>query len=71
ADSWGVPAEHVIAAGDSGNDAELLTAGFRGVIVANAQPELDSLAGPTIFRSAYSHAAGVLDGIRHWTAEPG
>ncbi|MGK2850885.1 MAG: HAD-IIB family hydrolase [Candidatus Limnocylindrales bacterium] len=71
ADSWGVPAEHVIAAGDSGNDAELLTAGFRGVIVANAQPELDSLAGLTIFRSAHSHAAGVLDGIRHWTAEPG
>lgn len=71
ADSWGVPAEHVIAAGDSGNDAELLTAGFRGVIVANAQPELDALAGPTIFRSAHSHAAGVLDGIRHWTAEPG
>jgi sucrose-6F-phosphate phosphohydrolase len=58
--------DQVVAAGDTGNDLDLLTTGFRAIVVANAQPELRDLRDPKIFHSPLSHAAGVLDGIRHW-----
>lgn len=63
---WGIADSAVVAAGDSGNDLDLLTEGFRSVVVANAGPELRDLDGPTIYHSPFPHAAGVLDGIRHW-----
>jgi hypothetical protein len=47
-------------------DLDLLTTGFRAIVVANAQLELRDLRDPKIFHSPLSHAAGVLDGIRHW-----
>ncbi|HVC93752.1 MAG TPA: hypothetical protein VND64_08680 [Pirellulales bacterium] len=42
---------------------------FRGTVVGNALPELAVLAGPHIYHSPLSHAAGVLDGLRYWLAE--
>lgn len=64
--SWSIPLGRVIAAGDSGNDLDLLGSGVRAIVVANADPDLDGLRGPRIYRAAATHAAGVLEGIRHW-----
>jgi sucrose-6F-phosphate phosphohydrolase len=64
---WKLDPDDVLAAGDSGNDLDLLTAGFRAIVVANAQPELRDLSHPLVFHARRPYAAGVLDGIEHWT----
>lgn len=68
AQALGVPPAAVLVFGDSGNDLELFTQGFRGTIVANALPELRDAVGAETYRSPFSHADGVLDGIRHWSS---
>lgn len=65
--TWGLSGDRVVACGDSGNDLDLLTSGFRGVVVANAQPELRRLSSPAVYHSTLAFADGVLDGVRHWT----
>jgi sucrose-6F-phosphate phosphohydrolase len=70
ATAWSIPPDRVVAAGDSGNDLDLLTAGFRAIVVANGHPEVLALDHPDIYRSNLGHADGVLEGIRHWTAQP-
>jgi sucrose-6F-phosphate phosphohydrolase len=67
--TWGIADDDVVVCGDSGNDAALMECGFRGIVVANAQPELKRLAGPYVYHSRHSYAAGVLDGIRHWCGD--
>ncbi len=67
ADAWRIPYGAVLTFGDSGNDLDLLSAGFRGTIVANALPELLSRAPDDVYRSARPFADGVLDGIRYWS----
>lgn len=67
ADLWGIAPDEILVFGDSGNDTELLTSGFRGTIVANAQPELQYLARSDVYRSPEAFADGVIDGIRHWS----
>lgn len=62
----GIDHAHTIGAGDSGNDHCLLTTAGRGIVVANAQLELQSLSGPTIYHARRSFAAGVLEGLQHW-----
>ena len=69
AQHWKIPAERVLVAGDSGNDADMFRAGFRGIIVGNAKQELKSLACPTIYVAEGCYAAGVLEGIRYWQAD--
>ncbi len=60
----GVPAHAVLAAGDSGNDADMLDAAPRAVAVANASAELAGLrARPGLLRAAARHADGVLEGV--------
>jgi sucrose-6F-phosphate phosphohydrolase len=61
--------DHVVACGDTGNDAALFSQGFCGVVVANALPELRALCCKQVYLSSRSHADGVLDGIRHWTRQ--
>ncbi len=63
---WGFRPWHVVASGDSGNDHSLFRHGFRGVIVSNAQPELEHTKGQLVYRAKQSHATGVLEGIRYW-----
>ena len=63
----GVPFRRVIVAGDSGNDAAMFAGEFRGVVVANARDELKSLRHPHLYRANGRCAAGVLEGVRHWT----
>jgi len=63
---WNIPFAHVIVAGDSGNDLALFGEGFCGIIVANAQPELKSHQGATVFHASAECAGGVLEGLEHW-----
>ena len=65
--AFGSGAKDVLAFGDSGNDLQLFRRGFLGTIVANAEPDLMAAVGSDVYRSPYSYADGVLDGIRHWS----
>lgn len=56
--------DRMIAAGDSGNDADMLAECPRAVLVANHHDEVRALAGLThVYTSRRSHAAGVLEGM--------
>ncbi|MGR3247962.1 MAG: HAD-IIB family hydrolase [Paracoccus sp. (in: a-proteobacteria)] len=52
-----------IAAGDSGNDADMLAASGASILPANAFAELAGLRGQALYHSPHAHAAGVLDGL--------
>jgi sucrose-6F-phosphate phosphohydrolase len=62
-----VPLDHVLVAGDTGNDATMfLLPGVRGIIVENAQPELfEATVDIATYTSRSVMADGVLDGLRH------
>lgn len=61
-----VPVDRVIVAGDTGNDAAMFICGFRGIVVANAQPELKALQSPKVYHASCSYADGVLEGLEYW-----
>ncbi len=64
---WGFALEHVLVAGDSGNDAEMLQTGSQAVVVANHSADLKSLRGREgIHFAEAGHAAGILEGIRQF-----
>ncbi len=68
---WGVAAERIAVAGDSGNDLEMLTGPFRAIVVGNHAPELDELRGRRgAFVADGTYAAGVREGLRHWRFVP-
>ena len=62
----GIAISSVLACGDSGNDLDMLSLGGPAAIVANATPELVEGADSHVYRSNLSHAAGVLDALRHF-----
>jgi len=63
---WGFAPDHVIAAGDSGNDTAMLKSAARGLIVGNLSPELRSLRGREgVYFADANHAAGILEGLEH------
>jgi sucrose-6F-phosphate phosphohydrolase len=63
-------AEHVVVAGDTGNDATMFAEFRRGIVVANAQPELiklaESLGDDAVYRARRPHAGGVEEGLEHF-----
>lgn len=60
----GLPLSACLAAGDSGNDADMLAACGHAIVVANADTDLDHLEPrPGLYRTAAPHAAGVLEGL--------
>ena len=60
----GLPQDRIVAAGDSGNDVDMLAGSERAVLVANHHQELRGVAGLThVYTSRRSHAAGVLEGL--------
>jgi sucrose-phosphate synthase len=64
---WGLPLEHLLVAGDSGNDAEMLTSGASGIVVGNYSPELEELRGhDRVYFADAEHADGILEGIEHF-----
>jgi len=61
-----VDPSNVMVSGDTGNDLSMFERGFRGIVVANAEPVLRSLVGETVYQARAEHAAGVLEGIEYW-----
>lgn len=67
ADKWGIPFNHILAAGDSGNDEEMLSGATLGVVVGNHSAELERLRGhDRIYFADGHHAWGILEGIEHY-----
>lgn len=65
ANAMGIGLDHVFAAGDSGNDFDMLSACRNGIVVANHSAELTPLVGrPSIYLASRSHAAGVIEGMK-------
>ncbi len=62
AERAGLAMSATIAAGDSGNDLDMLRAAGRALVPSNALPEL-RLEGAHVLRSPYDHAWGILDGL--------
>lgn len=61
---FGVAADQVFAAGDSGNDVDMLTACENAILVGNHAEELASLAArPNVYRSRRENASGALEGV--------
>ncbi len=60
---WDLTAADCIACGDSGNDAAMLRAAGRAVVVANALPELDDLTGEHVIRTRAPHAEGIVEAL--------
>ena len=66
----GVDRDHVIVAGNSGNDSKLFEHGFYGIVVSNAHEELKQYADQRrVYLSPHPRADGVRDGLRHWIGE--
>lgn len=64
---WGFAADKVLVAGDSGNDAGMLTGRTLGVVVGNYSPELERLRKkPRVFFANSPHARGILEGMEHY-----
>jgi mannosylfructose-6-phosphate phosphatase len=63
---WHIPFDRVMAAGDSGNDRAMLSMGWPGIIVGNAQAELKSLKSLYIYHATATYADGVIEGVQHW-----
>lgn len=66
-DRWGIPLEHILVAGDAGNDEEMLLGNTLGVVVANHSPELRRLKNrPRVYFADGSHAWGVMEGMEYY-----
>jgi sucrose-phosphate synthase len=64
---WGIPLEHVLVVGDSGNDEEMLLGDTLGVVVGNYGPELSKLRGKSrIYFAKGNYAKGILEGLAHY-----
>ncbi len=58
---------HVMVAGDSGNDKDMIAGSTRGLVVGNHCPDLKSLYGKAnIYFSDADYAAGIIDGLKHY-----
>ncbi len=67
ADKWGIPVEHILVAGDSGNDEDMLGGETLGVVVGNHSSELEHLrGGERIYFAEGAYAWGILEGIEHY-----
>lgn len=67
-DSLNLPADKVLAAGDTMNDLSMLDCGLKAVAVGNSEDRLLAALpdAPHIYRSSQHGAAGVLDAIHHF-----
>jgi len=67
ANKWGISPEHILVAGDSGNDAEMLGGNTYAVVVGNYSPELERLRGkPHVYFADNHYSAGIIEGIDHY-----
>ena len=67
ADKWGIDVDHILVAGDSGNDEEMLSGETLGVIVGNYSSELKKLRGRERIHFAQGeYAWGIIEGMQHY-----
>ncbi|WP_265561646.1 HAD-IIB family hydrolase [Sphingomicrobium arenosum] len=65
-DRLGLAPEQVVAAGDSGNDEDMLTACPNAILVANHEPAIAHLGNrPNVHAVKRPHANGVIEGLIH------
>jgi len=71
----GVDEQHLVYAGDSGNDRAAMLSGYRSIIVGNADPALKKDLGvesvargisDRLYFAERPYARGVLEGLRHF-----
>ncbi|WP_310821289.1 HAD-IIB family hydrolase [Stratiformator vulcanicus] len=66
--------ENVVVAGDTGNDSAMFHHFDRGIVVANAQPELIALAeaadAKSVYQAGLPYAAGVEQGLEFFGVLP-
>lgn len=67
-----IPLEHVLVAGDTGNDASLfLLPRVQGIVVENAHPDLiEAVVKVPTFNATRVMADGVLEGLKHFRVIP-
>ncbi|GMT49902.1 MAG: hypothetical protein IEMM0008_1441 [bacterium] len=64
---WGLPFEHILVAGDSGNDEEMLRGNTLAIVVGNYSSELEKLRGDShIYFAEGRYAWGILEGIHYY-----
>ncbi len=68
ADRWGIPLAHILAAGGSGTDEDMMRGNTLAVVVANRHDEeLSQLTDvERIYFAQQPHAAGILEAIDHY-----
>lgn len=68
AEMWGIPLEHILAAGGSGADEDMMRGNTKSVVVANRHhEELSELADiESIYYADKPFAAGILQAIEHY-----
>lgn len=73
ADTLGIDAAHVVTAGDTGNDVDMMRPelGFRSIAVANSSPELQALRHDRLFHAGGDHALGIREGLVRFGWLPG
>ncbi len=68
---WGISAEKTIVCGDSGNDISMFQGHEKGLIVANAKPELlewyEDNKHDNLYLADSICAGGILEGLRHFS----
>ena len=64
---WNIKPDHILTAGDSGNDRDMFSKPLRSIIVANHEPSLDTLRKTKLrFFAKKNFAAGVIEGLKHF-----
>jgi sucrose-phosphate synthase len=64
---WKTPIDRFITAGNSGNDADMLTGKTKAIVVANHSPELESLKdNRSVFFSKKPLSEGIMEGIEFY-----
>jgi sucrose-phosphate synthase len=64
---WGINPDHILVAGDSGNDEEMLRGNTLAVVVGNYSDELKTLRDtPRIYFAKGQCAYGVIEGIEYY-----
>ena len=64
---WNIPLKHILTAGDSENDEDMLRGEMCGVVVANYHSSLGKLKGLRhVYFAKRPYAAGIIEGIAHF-----
>lgn len=67
---WKIPLDHILTAGNSGNDMDMLLGKMKGIMVGNYSPELEKVRhNRNVYFTKKSLAAGIFEGIQYYHIE--